>query len=103
MQASQCSTDSQTSEASFGDRSVNNPFGSEPVEQASRDLVTINPTITVSSLPLIAALIMHIETGWNDVRSVVLCNLLAQNENLVVALQLLSQRLVQGISDSDFF
>jgi len=34
-------------------------------------------------------------------RSVVLCDLLTQNESLLVALQLLRQSLVQSVTDGD--
>lgn len=71
MQSTQRSSSGQTSEAHLGNGRINDSLLAKSVQQALGDLV----------------------------RAVVLRNLLAQDEDLGVALQLLGQRLVQGISD----
>lgn len=70
VQAAQRSSHSQTGKAHLGNGRVNDALLAEPVQQALGDLVG----------------------------AVVLRNLLAQDKDLGVALQLLGQRLVQGIS-----
>jgi hypothetical protein len=71
MQTAKGSTDSQTGKAGLCDGGVDDPLLAEPVEQALGDLVC----------------------------AVVLGDLLAEDEHLLVGLELLGERLVQGIAD----
>lgn len=71
VQSTECSTNSETAETGLGDGSVDDPPVAEAVQQALCHLVC----------------------------TIVLGDLLTQDEDLVVALQLLSQCLVQRISD----
>lgn len=65
-QSAQGSTDSETAEATFGDGCIDDPLVAEPVQQALGDLVG----------------------------TVVLGDLLSQNEDLLILLQLFGQGLV---------
>lgn len=72
VQSAQGGTGSQAGKTHLGDGSVNDTLLAEPIQQSLCDLV----------------------------RSVVLGNLLTQDEDLGVGLELLGQSLVEGISDS---
>lgn len=74
VQTTQSSTNSQTAETTLRDRGVNDPLLTESIQQPLCDLVG----------------------------TIVLSNLLAQDEDLGVGLQLLGQSLVQRISDCIF-
>lgn len=71
MEATEGSTNGQTSETALGDGSVNDTLLTEAVEK----------------------------TFGNLVGTIVLGDLLAEDEDLVVGLELLSKSLVEGISD----
>lgn len=71
MQTAQGGTDGQTGEAGLGDGCVDDTLLAEAVQEVLGDLVC----------------------------AIILGNLLAQDEDLVVLLELLGKRLVQGIAD----
>lgn len=107
VQASQSSTDSQTTETSLRDGGINHPLRAKSVQQTSCHLVPAGKR---------AALVIKVTStktrhsshctdrkkkNREALRSVVLCDLLTQNESFRVALQLLRQSLVQSITDID--
>ena len=91
VQSSKSSTDGETTETGFRDGGVNNPLGTEAVQQTPRYLVTIEGERIQICDPWTAA---NSHGGQGAIRSVVLRNLLSKNESLLVALQLLGERLV---------
>lgn len=98
VQSSKSSTDGETTETGFRDGGVNDPLGTEAVQQTPRYLVTIIVERVQICDPWTAG---KSDEGQGAIRSVVLRNLLSKNESLLVALQLLGERLVQSITDSD--
>jgi hypothetical protein len=98
-QTGQGSTDSQSSETGFCNGGINDSLFAEAIQQAFGDLVSV-----WSSNQQIGRLAIIKKFGMRAVpclRSVVLCNLLAEQENLVVCFHFLGHGLIKGFTNGN--
>lgn len=105
MQASESSTNGKTTETSFSDGCVDNPLRTETVQETSCYLVPISTASkSVSDSSHMSRTYRNPEyiiRRRNNIRSIVLRNLLTQDKGLLVGFQLLCQSLVQCITNSN--